>query len=280
LVTLLREEWPHDLKAKERPVSIGSVGRRIEYRLSAKASALLVSIESRLDRIMQAWLLFAGLACAARIALSPLQAPLGVEGLMPYLLLILAPFASMVLALRWFADGDRQPQPELRLAHAGHWRSVSRHEAMRHRLYGTGGIMVSLLVGILLNVPIRALEYLAAIPAISGPVPEWLTVLHTMMTLDVVLMSSLYTIAFVAALRRVPLFPRLLVAIWGLDLLMQVLTAQFVAATPGLPESVAGALHALLDGNVKKVLISIGLWLPYLLLSKRVNVTYRSRVAA
>jgi hypothetical protein len=29
---------------------------------------------------------------------------------------------------------------------------------------------------------------------------------------------------------------------------------------------------------VKKVLISMGLWLPYLLLSKRVNLTYRQRV--
>jgi len=43
---------------------------------------------------------------------------------------------------------------------------------------------------------------------------------------------------------------------------------------------VASALHSLLDGNVKKVLISMGLWLPYLLLSTRVNVTYRHRVPA
>ena len=50
--------------------------------------------------------------------------------------------------------------------------------------------------------------------------------------------------------------------------------------SPGLPPAVASALHTLLDGNVKKVLISVGLWLPYLLLSARVNVTYRSRVPA
>jgi hypothetical protein len=35
-----------------------------------------------------------------------------------------------------------------------------------------------------------------------------------------------------------------------------------------------------LDGNVKKVLISIALWLPYLLMSRRVNVTFRHRVEA
>jgi hypothetical protein len=36
----------------------------------------------------------------------------------------------------------------------------------------------------------------------------------------------------------------------------------------------------LLDNNVKKVLISAALWLPYLLLSRRVNVTFRHRLRA
>jgi hypothetical protein len=47
-----------------------------------------------------------------------------------------------------------------------------------------------------------------------------------------------------------------------------------------LPGDVAAALQTLLTGNVKKVLISVCLWLPYLLLSTRVNVTYRQRVPA
>ena len=252
----------------------------VSQRLSAKSATLLVSLETRLDRIMQVWLLVAGLACAARIAFSPMNGPIGLDSLLPYFLLILAPFASMVLALRWFADGDRQAQPEIRLARVGRWKTVTRPEARLHSLYGAGGIMVSLLVGMLINVPFRALEYLGAMPAITGVVPPWLDILHTMMTLDVVMMSSLYVIAFVAALRHAPMFPRLLVAIWGLDLAMQLATAELVAGTPGLPVPVADALHNLLDGNVKKVLISIGLWLPYLLLSKRVNVTYRSRVSA
>jgi hypothetical protein len=229
---------------------------------------------------MLAWLLMAGLACTARIALSPLKTPLGIEIFLPYVLLVVAPVASLLLALRWFADGDSQPQPRFRLAIVGRWRTVDRSVAQEHALYGASGVMVSLLVGMLVNVPIRALEYLGAMPAISGTVPPWLSILHTMMTLDIVLMTSLYAIAFVAALRHVPLFPRLLVAIWGLDLAMQLMTAELVAGAPGLPPAVAGALHDLLDGNVKKVLISIALWLPYLLLSQRVNVTYRSRVAA
>jgi hypothetical protein len=229
---------------------------------------------------MQAWLLIAGLACATRIAISPIRGPLDVGTFGPYLLLILAPFASMVLALRWFAEGDRLPQPRMRFARAGNWRGLSVDEARSYPLYGASGIMVSLLIGMLMNVPVRALEYLAAMPALSGSIPTWLSTLRLLMTMDVVVFTSLYTIAFVAALRRVPLFPRLLAAIWVGDLTMQVLTAEIVAGTPGLPVKVAGALHALLEGNAKKVLISVALWLPYLLLSRRVNVTYRHRIPA
>ena len=247
-------------------------------KMHAKSAALLVSIESSLERIMLYWLVVAGLVAAARIWITPV--PTGIEAgtIAPYLLLVIAPFASMVLALRWFHDGDRLPQPAIRLARVSAWRPIDRMEALRHPLYGAGGIMVSLLVGMLLNVPVRAVEYVAAMPPIAGPVPAWLAMLRLMMTLDVVLLSSLYCIAFVAALRRVPMFPRLLVAIWALDLTMQVVTAQMVVSMPDLPGNVAGALQALLVGNTKKVLISIALWLPYLLLSKRVNVTYRNRI--
>ena len=253
---------------------------RYQTRIRARADALLISLEGRLDRIMQGWLLLAGLACAARIATSPVRAPLDAGTFSPYFLLILAPFASMVLALRWFQDGDEMGQPQTRLAVVGRWRTLRRCEARVHPLYGANGIMVSLLIGMLLNVPVRAAEYLAAMPALSGSVPEWLSTLHLFMTIDVVVFTSLYAIAFVAALRRVPLFPRLLAAIWLGDIAMQLITANVVAATPGLPTKVAGALHALLEGNVKKVLISVALWLPYLLLSRRVNITYRQRVPA
>jgi hypothetical protein len=252
----------------------------VSQTLHVRSAALLLSLEARLDRIMMGWLLVAGLASAVRIATSPVHGPIGVGGLLPYLLLIFAPFASMVLALRWFADADSLPQPKTRLAVLGRWRPVTLAEARRHPLFGTTGIMVSLLVGMLLNVPVRAAEYLAAMPTLSGTIPPWLSTLHTLMTLDVVLLSSLYTIAFVAALRRVPLFPRLLVAIWMVDLLMQLAIAKFTVAQGGLPPNVASALHTLLDGNVTKVLISVGLWLPYLFLSTRVNVTYRNRVPA
>jgi len=253
----------------------------VGQRLHSKSVAMLLSIEDGLPRIMGGWLVVALLASALRIATSPLQgrAP-ELATMAPYVLLVAAPVLSMMLALRWFADGDNHAQPATRLAVVGRWRTVSPVVARRHRYYGTSGFMVSLLVGMLLNVPIRALEYLATMPAIAGPVPPWMATLHTMMTLDVVLMSSLYAIAFVAALRRVPLFPRLLAAIWALDLAMQMFIAERVAGTPNLPAPVGAALHQFLDGNVHKVLISVALWLPYLLMSKRVNVTYRQRVPA
>jgi len=70
-----------------------------------------------------------------------------------------------------------------------------------------------------------------------------------------------------------------LAATWVVDLSMQVGIAKVVAAAGPLPDMVAAALTTLLDGNVTKVLISVGLWLPYLILSERVNVTFRNRVA-
>ena len=252
----------------------------LQRRLRAKSAALLLSIESRLTRIMTFWFVMAILASAVRIIVSPLHGAPDLSTFAPYVLLVGAPLVSIGLALIWFNRADELPQPAMRFAVVGRWRNVSPDEARRHALYGSSGLMVSLLVGMLLNVPVRSLEYLAAMPALSGEVPQWLSTLRFVMTLDVVLLSSLYTVAFVAALRRVPSFPRLLVLIWLLDITMQLGIATAVAGTVGLPGPVADALHTLLDGNVKKVLISMFLWAPYLLLSKRVNVTFRHRVQA
>ena len=253
---------------------------RLSDRMRSRSAVLLLTIDNRLNDILKYWLLVAGLASAARIAWTPHHVPLaGFSTFASYMLLVAAPFVSTLLALRWFSDGHLQPQPTTRLARFGRWVQLDRAEAERHPLFGTSGIMVSLIVGMMLNVPIRAAEYLAAMPPMPAAMPQWLSVLHVAMTFDVVVFTSLYMIAFVAALRRVPLFPRLLVAIWLGDLAMQLTTAQMVAGTH-LPANVATALQTLLMGNVKKVLVSMALWLPYLLLSTRVNVTYRQRVPA
>ena len=253
----------------------------VQQRLHSRSIVLLGSLERGLPRIMAWWVVCAVAASALRIATSPLEGRTpDLSLLLPYLLLTVAPLISMGIALRWFENGDALPQPSTRLAQFGRWRSVTPGDARLSALYGPSGMMVSLLVGTLINVPMRAAEYFVELPAISGSVPPWLDTLRTMLTLDVVLLPSLYVIAFVAALRRVPLFPRLLVAIWAIDLAMQLGIAQAVAASGGLPPTVATLLHTVLDGNVKKVLISALVWVPYLLMSRRVNLTYRLRVPA
>src|SRR6185295_15990831 len=254
---------------------------RYSQKLSARSTALLLTLDNRLDRILQGWLLVAGLASAARIAVSAQQMPANAaSAFTSYVWLVVAPFVSTLLALRWFRDGHAQAQPASRLARIGRWQPIARQDAELHPLYGSSGMMVSLLIGMMINVPVRGIEYLVAIPPLPEGAPSWFSTLHFAMTFDVVLFSCLYMVAFVAALRRVPLFPRLLVAILTADLAMQLITASLVANTAGLPPPVAQALHSMLDGNVKKTLISMALWLPYLLLSTRVNVTYRHRVPA
>src|SRR6187455_1764893 len=101
----------------------------LKQRLHAKSATLLMGLETRLDRIMYYWLGFAALASAIRIATSPIHAVPDFATFAPYLLLILAPAVSLVLALRWFADGDTMPQPTLRLARVGNWRDATAGEA-------------------------------------------------------------------------------------------------------------------------------------------------------
>jgi hypothetical protein len=108
--------------------------------------------------------------------------------------------------------------------------------------------------------------------------PEWGTTIFHMMAFDVIAMNFLNAVCFVMALRSIPLFPRMLLFAWFMDLFMQLAIARSVAGVADVPPAVALALQELLSGNVTKVLISVAVWLPYLLLSERVNVTYRCRV--
>jgi hypothetical protein len=82
------------------------------------------------------------------------------------------------------------------------------------------------------------------------------------LTLDVVLFAGLYTIAFVAALKRSSAFLPLLMLIWLADVAMPIGIGQAVAVAGGLPPAVDAALQRLLDGNLLKVLVSAALWVP------------------
>lgn len=252
--------------------------KRFRSGLQARSEALLLTLETRFYQLIQGWILLSGLACGLRIELSPVHgSDLSLAFVTPYVLLVLAPVVSALLALRWFADSDSITRTS---SHSS-WqrtRPVTLAEARQHSKFGTTGIMVSLLIGILLNVPVRAAEYLAANPPISAKVPDWLSMIHIMMSFDVIVFSSLYAITFVAGLRRSPIFPALLMGVWAVDLTMQLVVTTALGRTADLPPEVGRALGELLDGNIKKTLIGVAIWLPYLIMSTRVNVTFRHRL--
>lgn len=263
----------------------GSAGvKQIIDTLQHRSVAFVAKLDDNIRPMMLWWTILASFVCGLRLGAGPGLAasgsPIHLVSFLSYALLVAAPVVSLMLALHWFRDADRMAQPSTRLAVFGTWRPVSPARARALPLYGATGLMASLLVGLLINIPIRMLEFVTAIPALSGAAPAWLGSLYGLMFADAVLFSSLYAIAFVAALRHVPLFPRLLGAIWVADIAMQIFIAHGMAATDGLPRGVALPLEALLEGNIKKVLVSLALWAPYLLLSKRVNLTYRHRVPA
>lgn len=159
----------------------------------------------------------------------------------------------------------------------GRWRRLRIGQVRLHPLFGPAGFMASLLIGMLLNVVLRSFEFLLAMPALTTQSPTWGRELFVLMAADVGIMSFFYMIAFAFALHSVTLFPRMLGFAWLLDILIQLLIAERIGKMPDIPPSVAFPLGDLLHGNIVKVLISAFVWLPYLILSERVNVTYRHR---
>jgi hypothetical protein len=251
--------------------------------LAARSERFVSKIEVALPRLMFFWVIAASFGCGFRIAFSAtptVDAFSEIANALPYTLIVLAPVATIIFALRQFPANAFQSQPRFRLARFSRWRKVDAVTARSLPLFGAGGFMASLLIGILINIPVRTMEFLAAIPALGGAAPEWFQTLHAMMLIDLVLLSSLYAFAFVMALRHVPMFPRFLAMVWVVDVLMQVSIARVMSHVAYLPGTVGNSLSDMLEGNLKKVLISVAIWLPYLLLSKRVNLTYRSRVPA
>ena len=249
------------------------------YRKSVLAVAAL---EGGMAKIMLVWTLAISLACGFRIAfaVSPIDGPVAfIQTALPYALIAASPVAAYMLASSVFPRGSLLQQPDIRLSRYGKWQNVNCLTARQHPAFGPTGMMASLLIGMLLNVPVRSLEFLAAVPAMNGNAPLWGQMIFGMMTFDVVLMNFLSVLACVMALRTVPWFPRLLLLVWGVDIVSQLAIAQMVGNAPGLPASVGSAMADLLSGNMKKVMISATIWLPYLILSERVNLTYRSRVA-
>jgi len=255
----------------------------IRDRFYAKSVTFVGQLQANMRIVVLVWVALASALCGLRLGAPVTAIPSGIASLgsaLPYLLIVAAPVISLFLALSWFPRGALLAQPEIRLARFGTWRTLDCVTQRNMPLFGATGLMASLLLGMLLNVPIRTIEFLTAMPAPGGSAPGWLASLYTLMLADVVVITSLYAIAFVMALRHVPWFPRFLALVWAFDLLAQSSIAKVMTSVPDVPPAVSTALEGLLIGNSKKALISIAIWLPYLLLSRRVNLTYRSRVPA
>lgn len=250
-------------------------------QLHRKSVWAIASLEHGLERLLFIWIAFATALCALRIAFAatPIDSGLAfAETVAPYILVVGTPVAACIIGNKLFRQGALYEQPRIRLARYGKWQAIDCLTARQHKLFGPTGMMASLVIGMMLNVPVRSLEFLAAVPAMNSHAPIWGQILFAAMTFDVVVMNFLYMTAFMMALRSVPWFPRFLLMVWGVDIVSQVSIAHLVSNAPNLPVAVGEALGTLLAGNVNKVAISVAIWLPYLLLSQRVNLTYRGRV--
>lgn len=251
----------------------------IERRSRAIAMGIRPFLEAALPWWIFAWLMLAAVKMAS--AATPIMSFTEFAGIfLPYALIGLAPIMGLRLAEAAFPQGEIKWQPSFRFAMIGRWRKLDCNSARKHPLFGPAGLMASLLIGMLLNVVFRSTEFMLAIPAMSQMAPGWGRALFLAMAFDVIAMNFLYVVCFVMALRTVPFFPRMLAIVWAIDIGMQFAIAQAVGMQPNLPHQVAMSLAELLQGNVTKVLVSMFVWLPYLMLSDRVNVTYRSRLAA
>ena len=194
-----------------------------------------------------------------------------------HLLLVLSPAVGITLAARTFPHRRLFALPQIALARIGRWKQIDAVAAHSHPSFGATGLMTGLAIGLLLNILMRTGEFLMVVPVMAQTGPSWAQTLFFAMAADCIIFNLLYAMTFIMAVRHVPWFPRMLLLVWTTDVAVQLLIAQLMAAQP-LPPQIVPPLVALLTGNIQKTLISIALWVPYILLSERVNVTYRRRV--
>lgn len=247
-----------------------------------KSKTIAGFLDKGMARLFLVWL-----CCTIPLALFRLANPASVVHdpsdaapiLIAYTLLIVAPAAGYLIARNAFLSERAKDQPFFRFAVIGKWRPLDKRSVQSHGSFGAVGFMASLLIGLLLNVVFRTGEFFLAVPAMSNHAPDWGQAMFTMMAADVIITNFFYMVCFVMALRNIPLFPRMLLFAWSVDILMQLLVANQIAIAGDVPAMVSQPLVSLLHGNISKVLISAMVWLPYLILSERVNVTYRHRVA-
>lgn len=253
---------------------------RLMLRLDREGLRVAAAAERHMGRIALIWCVLLGLVIAARLAVTAVLArdmELWLISACVYGLLLLSPLIGLFAAARAFPRDQLLALPEIPIARFGDWLRVDPLTAQEHRSFGVSGLLIGFVIGLLLNIVLRTAEFLAAVPSMAGIGPGWAHVLFLTLAADCILFNILYAAVFVMALRHVPWFPRIMLLIWLSDILSQVYMSRILGGQ-ALPPQVVEALADLLTGNLQKSLISMGLWLPYFLLSERVNITYRRRV--
>ena len=260
-----------------------AIGSRIAAYLAAESARVSAFINRNLIKLLFGWAALSVLAGGIKVLLAapdmaadPAANLAGV--VLPYLAIALAPVAGYALSSKCFPQGQETAQPAVRLARLGRWQQLPPGHARHDPAFGVSGLLVSLIAGLLLSMVIRISEFFLAMPAVPHGAPPWASAMFRVMAFDLVFLSFLYAVCVTMALRAAPLFPRMLVYAWLCDVMMQVAIAHYAASVGGMPAEIAASLQGYLTGNIKKVLISVVIWLPYLLVSARVNVTFRNRI--
>lgn len=256
----------------------------LRERLVSESARVAGFLDRNFSVMLGGWaaltLFFGAMRLAALIIAHPQLARVALitDLIVSYALIAAAPLAAYALIARSFPKDKLPGQPAIRLCHFGKWSSVSPTEARDRPEFGMSGLLVSLVAGLVLSISMRMIEYFLAMPAVPYMAPDWAVAMFRLMTFDLVLFAFLYTICIGMALRAAPLFPRMLCYTWACDLLMQLAIARHMAGIAGLPIDVAQALEPYVLVNIKKTLISVVIWLPYLIVSNRINLTFRLRV--
>ena len=251
-------------------------------RAEAESRRIISWVSGNLLNLALGWTTIVLLIAGIRVATSPTPADTWLhfaELVLPYMVVALSPILGFLVGRDAFRGKARLRHRQFRFARIGKWKSLDVREAMRHPSFGPVGFMASLVIGMLLNVVLRTIEFAISVPALSTAAPEWGFRLFWLIAADTAIMSFFYGVCFIMALRSVPLFPKMLLFVWIIDIMSQLTIAQWITGY-AIPGVVAAPLESLLSGNIHKVLISMTIWLPYLILGERVNVTFRHRIPA
>lgn len=252
-------------------------------RLMRQSRRFVDLLEANLFGVTVGWLAIVGILTTMRLAdpAAPINALGDAWAMMTgYAIIAVAPVLGYLVGVGAARALGRELRVRHRIAILGNWRAVDRETARLRPEFGPYGFLASLVFGLLLNVAIRTFEFYTAVPAMSANAPLWAQTMFGVMAVDLVVTSFFYMTSLALALRLNPLFPRMLFLAWAVDLYMQIFLARRLAMAGGVPDMLNEPIRDLLDGNITKVLIGTVIWLPYLLLSRRVNVTYRLRVPA